>query len=139
MDLIDFELGKSNKKISKESLEQITKFRNKLLLQSNKENYFGKLIYDTKNKEYGFVVGQFDSIDPEKKGKKRRLLLVTRGDEDFRVRYTEENFVKELRDVVDTVSINTCSQNINYYCQEQCIMECSEQCALFKYKVNGDK
>lgn len=130
-------LGKASNKISKELLDKLVDFRNSLLLHTDRENYFGRLVYDTKNKEYGIIIGPFTSIIPEKKGKKR-LLLVTMGDEDFRVRYTEQHSVKYLKDCIDDITWETSKQSINYFCKEQCIMECSDQCALFKFKNKHD-
>lgn len=137
MDLDLVNLGKARNKLSKELLEKLVDFRDSLLLHTDRENYFGRLVYDTKNMEYGIIIGPFTSIDPEKKGKKR-LLLVTLGDEDFRVRYTEQHSVKYLRDCVDDITGKTSKQSINYFCKEQCIMECSDQCALFKFKNKHD-
>lgn len=133
MDLGQVDLGKACNKPSKELLNKLVDFRNSLLLHTDRENYFGRLVYDTKNKEYGIIIGPFASINLEKKGKKR-LLLVTLGDEDFRVRYTEQHSVKYLKDYIDDIIGKTSIQGINYFCKEQCIMECSDQCALYKFK-----
>lgn len=133
MDLDQVNLGKACNKPSKELLDKLVDFRNSLLLHTDRENYFGRLVYDTKNKEYGIIIGPFTSIIPEKKDKKR-LLLVTLGDEDFRVRYTEQHKVKYLKDCIDDITEKTSKQCISYFCEEQCIMECSDQCALFKFK-----
>ena len=133
MDLDQVNLGEACNKLSKELLDKLVDFRNSLLLHTDRENYFGRLVYDTKNKEYGIIIGPFASINLDKKGKKR-LLLVTLGDEDFRVRYTEQHKVKYLKDCIDDIAGKTSKQSINYFCEEQCIMECSDQCALFKFK-----
>ena len=132
MDLDQVDLGKACNKPSRELLNKLVDFRNSLLLHTDRENYFGRLAYDTKNKEYGIIIGPFTSINPKKKDK--RLLLVTLGDEDFRVRYTEQHKVKYIRDYVDSTVGQTSIQSINYFCKEQCIMECSNQCELYKFK-----
>lgn len=132
MDLDQVDLGKACNKPSRELLNKLVDFRNSLLLHTDRENYFGRLAYDTKNKEYGIIIGPFTSINPKKKDK--RLLLVTLGDEDFRVRYTEQHKVKYIRDYVDNTTGQTSIQSINYFCKEQCIMECSNQCELYKFK-----
>lgn len=137
LDLTQVDLGKACNKPRKELLDKLVDFRNSLLLHTDRENYFGRLVYDTKNKEYGIIIGPFTSINPEKKGRKR-LLLVTLGDEDFRVRYTEQHCVKYLRDCIDDTIGKTSKQSISYFCKEQCIMECSDQCELFKFKNKHD-
>lgn len=137
MELDQVDLGKACNKPSEELLYKLVDFRNSLLLHTDRENYFGRLVYDTKNKEYGIIIGPFVSINLDKKSKKR-LLLVTLGDEGFRVRYTEQHSVKYLRDCIDDITGRTSKQSISFFCKEQCIMECSDQCALFKFKNKHD-
>ena len=133
MDLDRIDIDEISKKINKELLNKLLDFRDSLLLHAGRDDYFGRLVYDTRNKEFGFIIGPFTSIDPEKDNEKR-LLLVTLGDSDFRVRYTRKHNVRFLKDSIDNTIGITSRQSINYYCKEQCIMECSDQCALFKFK-----
>lgn len=113
-------------------LKELLDFRNKFLFHKDHENYLGRLVWDIKNKEYGFIVGPFERQNETSD----RVLLITRwkaeDGEGFRVRYTRPRDLRYLKD--DLARISTAQQDLTAFCNEQCIMECSEQCALFKYK-----
>ena len=119
--------------------DKLISYRNKML-SGNKDVdcRLGKLAYDTKNREFGFIIGPMKFKKDEYIEKTNsmirieRFLMVTIDEttDDFRIRYPNKNNIitfpeEENLDV---------SSDLALFCKDQCIFECSEDCVLYKYR-----
>ena len=115
----------------------VKEFRDKLLFHNDKDLFLGKLVLDLRDGELGFIVGPFEKKDAFGSIDTDRCLLVTL-DKDtggFRVRYPKKRDVRIIPEDDSFDSIKpTCQQDLNTFCNELCIMDCSELCTLYKYK-----
>ena len=99
---------------------------------------FGDIVLDTKNKELGFVIGPFEiygNIDGVQSGQKQRLYLVatfSRTDSKYRVRYVPDNFLESIN--LEPKESELRKNDLEMFCSNQCIMDCSSECLLWKYK-----
>ena len=50
-----------------------------------------------------------------------------------RIRYVNKNYLRKLEERIDTMS------DLDIFCSKQCIHDCSDLCALYKYKRVRDK
>ena len=115
-------------------------YRNKML-SGNKDVdcCLGKLAYDTKNREFGFIIGPMkfkqDKVIEKTNSMVRieRFLMVTidRTTDDFRIRYPNKNNIITFPE--EEVNLNV-SSDLALFCNDQCIFECSEDCVLYKYR-----
>lgn len=122
----------------------------------------GSLVYIPKHKEVGFLVGPLDvfgkfSVDDEiqrPSGKQLKTterlryeigthLVITVPDKDaedptkyLRIRYVKEKDLVSLGIDLSEVIKPRYTSDLSKFCGKQCIMECSEDCVLWKYKKN---
>lgn len=117
----------------------------------------GSLVLDTRDNEIGFVIGPINMYGDIKKDscgsklshtsltsdKKTTMLVVTRvmGDlsserrSNFRVRYVKQEYLTALKVEENNFEQSTSSiSDLNAFCGSQCIMECTSECKLYKYK-----
>ena len=125
----------------------------KKVMELKKEDYpgtfeQGDLVYDEKNHEHGIVLGEKpdpDVIDEQsRKGRTRTktyviLTITARQEEEgeglkTRVRYTNSRYLREIKDSMKDNSL----ADLDVFCGHQCIMECSDDCVLRKYKRTRD-
>ncbi len=108
----------------------------------------GDLVYDEKNSEHGIILGEMpypDMVDEQmRRGRIRSktyiiLTLTTKSKEEgeglkTRIRYTNSRF---LRGIEDSMKDNSLA-DLDIFCGHQCIMDCSDDCILRKYKRTRD-
>lgn len=121
----------------------------------------GDLVIDMKDNEIGFVVGPIylSSDDDNLKfynafkkvisksinDKKKRYLLVTLGEVidnesgnpktgTYRVRYVKEKYITRLDFINKNNNKPDNLSDLEKYCKYQCLLECSSNCYLYKYK-----
>lgn len=122
--------------------DRLVSYRKKML-SGNKDVdcCLGKLAYDMKNKEYGFIIGPMKFKRDSELEKRNpgvnieRFLMVTlsKDDDDFRIRYPNKNNLITFPDNERESSFGV-SSDLELFCRDQCIFECSEGCVLYKYK-----
>ena len=115
----------------------------------------GSIVFDTRDCEIGFVVGPVDVFGVTKRTyvTSNKLetgdsyyIIITKVDKDdsnrlekdsfnFRVRYIKRKSLLPLKldSNIDDLSNNSTS-DLDIFCSNQCIMECSSECKLYKYK-----
>lgn len=109
----------------------------------------GKLVFDIRDREFGFVVGPISLVERDNvirvsnslvDPKRQIFLIVTKNNiknnsesvvQDFRVRYIRGGDLIPL-DVEK--KDNNGIEDLNRFCNSQCIMECGKDCILYKYK-----
>lgn len=109
----------------------------------------GKLVFDIRDKEFGFLVGPISleernnmiKVSNSLADPKRQIfLIVTKINvknisdsvvQDFRVRYIRGRDLIPL-DIEERNSNGI--EDLNRFCNSQCIMECGKDCILYKYK-----
>lgn len=104
----------------------------------------GDLVYDEKNKEYGILLSVkpeidstirfsiFDKIPLQTFPTSHTCVILTysKGDNNtVRVRYTNSRQLTRIEG-------ETRPNDIDKHCQEECIMECSKDCSLWKYRTS---
>lgn len=136
---------------------QLRSIRGKTSNPRNEENSFehGDLVYDMRNEEHGVVLGEMPDVDNiiaqisnittprmvdyavqdySSKGagnsKTYIVLTITTKDDKWktRIRYSNGH---NLRLVQES---NTPTSDLEIFCSQQCIMDCSADCVLRKYK-----
>lgn len=109
----------------------------------------GKLVFNSRDREIGFVVGPISLVERDNvikvsnsliDPKRQIFLIVTKNNiednsgsvvQDFRVRYIKG---------IDLIPLdiekkeNNGIDDLNKFCNSQCIMECGKDCILYKYK-----
>lgn len=127
--------------------------RCKKVVELRKEDYpgtfeQGDLVYDEKNFEHGIILGEKPEPDivneQMRKGRTRSrtyivLTLTTKSESDgeglkTRVRYTNARFLRGIKDSMKDNSL----ADLDKFCGHQCIMDCSDDCILRKYKRTRD-
>lgn len=115
----------------------------------------GDIVWSEKNKEYGIVLGvkpietgeyllekmekksMFDGIKFSRFPEKDCCILLTLSQDthpglyEARVRYTGSQYLEKAEVVSEEVETLS---DLNQHCQNECFMECSEDCSLWKYK-----
>ena len=106
----------------------------------------GKLIFNKRDKELGFVVGPIALVERNNKLRVTNslrdfndeiFLIVSKNkrtdspQQDYRVRYVKGRDLIPL-DVEERKTNGT--DDLNKFCNTQCIMECGKDCILYKYK-----
>lgn len=117
----------------------------------------GSLVLDTRDNEIGFVIGpinMYGDIEKDSCGsklshasltsdKKATMLVVTRvigglsseRRSNFRVRYVKREYLTALKVEENNFEQSTSSiSDLDAFCGSQCIMECTSECKLYKYK-----
>jgi len=129
-----------------DTIKLIKKLRD-LMLVSDPIYTIGKLVYIKSANEYGFIIGPMamgtdttniiSSIfcDVKEEVKLDRILVVTFGkqDERARVRYSKKKDIQFLDNSDDKNDISIANSDIELFCNNQCIFECSEDCIFWKY------
>lgn len=158
--------GKTDDQLVKE-LSYLMKAREEISnfsYSSNPDFYQGSLVYNYRNNEVGFVVGPLDVWGKETlecndifqkisrsydSVKSRTYLIVSMGENYenidlskpslasslYRIRYV---FGKHLKPLKIEKSRNYIS-DIETFCNNQCIMECSDTCVWYKYRMKVTK
>ena len=125
------------------------------LISTNPDSEFkiGDAVFDRKNQEFGIVL--FKKPRELYKDTKEKwlvedkmestvfvVLTISLSDQNeqkltFRVRYTPAAFLQLMKDVDNPISFDK-NTDLNFFCNNQCILICSEECALYKHsqKVN---
>ena len=139
--------------IQKEARDEIVNFTS----SSNPNLYQGSLVLDTKDQELGFVIGPLDVWGRNNhlhqnqriitRGKNNTYLLVTipnnkeNSEEESKIYYSQLNNQFRIRYVnkanilpIEVEPERRSLDDLGKFCNEQCIMECSESCVLWKYK-----
>lgn len=137
----------------KEARDEIVNFTS----SSNPNLYQGSLVLDTKDQELGFVIGPLDVWGRNNhlhqnqriitRGKNNTYLLVTipnnkgNSEEESKISYSQLNNQFRIRYVnkanilpIEVEPERRSLDDLGKFCNEQCIMECSESCVLWKYK-----
>lgn len=136
---------------------QLRSTRGKTSNPYKEENSFehGDLVYDMRHEEHGVVLGEMPDVDNiiaqisnittprmvdysvqtyESKGagnsKTYIVLTITTKDEKLktRIRYSNGNYLRLVQES------NTPTSDLEIFCSQQCIMECTADCVLRKYK-----
>lgn len=156
LDQIKQELGLSEIDEALPIIQSCIDARDKILSEDtiDLDYKMGSLVLDTRDGEIGFIIGPLDIVERkskltsslEKINKKTTFLIVTRSRESysgddlglvstppnqkFRVRYVKREFLVPLKieEPKDTVS------DLDTFCNSQCIMECTSECKLYKYR-----
>lgn len=140
----------------KEARDEIVNFTS----SSDPNLYQGSLVLDTKDQELGFIIGPLDVWGRNNhlhqnqriltRGKNNTYLLVTipnnkenseegskiyysqlnNLNSQFRIRYVNKANILPIEVEPERRSLD----DLGKFCNEQCIMECSESCVLWKYK-----
>ena len=136
----------TNGEDTKEIIDLIKKC--KRVLELRKEAYSdvfeqGDLVYDMKNQEHGVVVGEKpedgvidQQITPVSLARRSRtyvVLTITTDEEGgmkTRIRYSNYRNLRSIQESLKDHSLT----DLETFCSSQCIMDCSEDCALIKYK-----
>ena len=116
-----------------EARDKITKFK-----CSDPNFYYGSLVFDIKNYEIGFIVGPIDIYKSSISEDNQVYLVVTLpkleensdSGTNFRVRYTKKSLLKPI----ELEQPRRPADDLSEFCNKQCIMDCSEDCALWKYR-----
>lgn len=131
--------------MSEDIRRKLIQERNKMLLNNKDVDCkLGKLAFNKKTMEYGFIIGPFSYLtDIEKTSKKyhpsvnieRLLMVVIKKDGGFGVRYPSKTSIITFPDREGETGkdINS-SSDLEKFCSNQCIFECSSDCVLFKYR-----
>lgn len=130
--------------ISEEIRRKLIKERDRMLFKNKDVDCkLGKLAYNKKTQEYGFIIGPFSYLtDMERVSKKynpsvnfeRLLMVVIKRDGEFGVRYPNKNSLITFPDREGEDGDNNSSSDLEKFCNSQCIFECSSDCVLFKYR-----
>ena len=65
---------------------------------------------------------------------------VEKGTPDFRVRYTNTRNLKKINTFSDKIlKTSTGVSDLENHCQNECFLDCSEECSLWKYKKGTKK
>lgn len=108
----------------------------------------GELVYDERTSEHGVVLGElpdFDILSQQTskvlstKSRTRKYIVLTittdqeTGARKARIRYVNSHYLRLIPEK-DRNSMT----DLDTFCSEQCIQECSDVCALYKYKRVAD-
>ena len=118
--------------IPKEELVKLLKLRKDMLISPKSGKYtLGRLVFDNKNQEFGFIIGPMKLSDDAD-----RVLLVTLGEDGPRVRYSRLKSISVYEDITEGINDldSTIRSDVFDFCDKLCIHECSELCTLYKYK-----
>lgn len=116
----------------------------------------GDLVYDEKNAEYGILLGIKPMIEAGEgvinfianKAIQEKINLQTFpehhtciimtisldkniGRQTARIRYTNSKYLKRIEEIHEEVQTLT---DLDCHCQNECFLECSPECSLWKYK-----
>lgn len=120
----------------------------------------GDLVYDEKNAEYGILLGIKPIIDEDGEGRMINMLTQKSNfdkipltgfpeshvcivqtiskDEKLcpiaRIRYTNSKYLKRIEEIHEEVQTLS---DLDCHCQNECFLECSPECSLWKYKMFG--
>lgn len=137
-------------------INQCIQARDRILSDEYSDFKPGSLVLDTRDNEIGFVIGpinMYGDINTDsfvkllhnaKVSKENTtMLVVTRvigGLENerrsnFRVRYVKRNYLIPLKIEENNLNYSTNSvSDLDTFCGSQCIMECTSECKLYKYR-----
>lgn len=120
----------------------VIKMRDYVCLRDRVAEYeFGDLVIDTRDKELGFIIGPFTidddiktAIERQKEQKHLIYLIVTyfNKDKKYRVRYVPDRFLEPIN--LEPKGSELRKNDLEMFCSNQCIMDCSSECLLWKYK-----
>lgn len=121
----------------------------------------GDLVYDEKNAEYGILLGikpmieagegminmlaqksGLDKINLQTFPESHTCIIMTIskdekiGYQTARIRYTNSKYLKRIEEIHEEVQTLT---DLDCHCQNECFLECSPECSLWKYKTSGSK
>ncbi len=130
-----------------EIISLIKKCRRVLKMKADYGQFqYGDLVYDEKNNEHGIIIGekpdiatideQLGILQSSRRTKTYLVLTITEDDsidegKKTRIRYTNSRYLRSIPDSLEDNSIT----DLELFCSKQCIMECSEDCILKKYKT----
>ena len=130
------------------------KSRETLLGKSDLILKTGDIVFDEVNNEYGIILGikpiasgewlldrmveaaNFDNINFSKFPDKNTCILLTlwenkeTGMVESRVRYTNSRYLSRIEKDLKDSQIT----DLDFHCQNECFMECSKECSLWKYR-----
>lgn len=103
----------------------------------------GDLVIDTRDRELGFVVGPFTMMSDsdtktaiqrqaEQKGLMYLTVTYSNIDKRYRVRYVPNRFLEPI--YLEPKESELRKSDFEKFCENQCIMDCSSECLLWKYK-----
>ena len=137
---------------------QLTQF---ISTKPDLEFKIGDVVFDRKNGEFGIILFKKPRDIKKDEIKKEHLtnkhiagnridstvfvvLTLSKQEADpenlqFRIRYTSHAFLQHISGVDNLINFDKTS-DLNNFCNNQCILACSEECALYKYslKTNTD-
>ena len=121
----------------------------------------GDLVYDEKNAEYGILLGikpiigagegminmlaqksTFDKIPLTGFPESHTCIVMTLSKDErigawtARIRYTSSKYLSRTEEIHEEVQTLT---DLDTHCQNECFLECSPECSLWKYKTSGSK
>lgn len=120
----------------------------------------GDLVYDEKNAEYGILLGirpiivgegminhlaqkaTFDKIPLTGFPESHTCIVQTISKDEkigcpiARVRYTNSRYLSRIEEIHKEVQTLT---DLECHCQNECFLECSPECSLWKYKTSSSK
>lgn len=139
-------------------INQCIQARNRILSEEYSDFKPGSLVLDTRDNEIGFVIGpinMYGDIDTDSfvklshnakvSDKNTTMLVVTvtrvigglenERRSNFRVRYVKRSYLTPLKVEENNLDYSTNSvSDLDTFCESQCIMECTSECKLYKYR-----
>ena len=119
----------------------------------------GDLVYDEKNAEYGILLGikpiieagegminmlaqksTLDKIPLTGFPESHTCIVQTISKDEkigcpiARIRYTKSSYLKRIEEIHEEVQTLS---DLDCHCQNECFLECSPECSLWKYKTSG--
>ena len=118
----------------------------------------GDLVYDEKNAEYGILLGikpvivgegminmlaqksTLDKIPLSSFPESHTCIVQTISKDEkigcpiARIRYTSSKYLSRIEEIHEEVQTLT---DLDCHCQNECFLECSPECSLWKYKTSG--
>ena len=135
--------------LTKEKLEKVLRSMKLITTDLDAELAHGDIVFDSKNSEFGVVLSKKPlNIEEFNKVSSAPYVLLTlsrdgdEGDYIFRVRYTHPKNIRRLEssDIIPGKGEKEITKDMRKFCKDFCIMDCGEDCALYKYtRKNGKK
>lgn len=133
-----------------DELKKILRLAKLILTRKDNPLKLGEIVFDERDHEFGVVLGEkpngnmlyASGLEDHKKLLYRNYLVMTLTEDDgnlnFRVRYLNSGMITRI-DVGQKVGENDLKGSIKalsdleFFCKYQCLLECDEECALWKY------
>lgn len=117
--------NKNDLNLDQSEIDKISNLRNNVIYNTTTKHKPGDIVYNCRDKEYGFIVGLYPDRSSKERGNVYFVVTYRNDAAEAGIRYVQEKFIVSIRSTSEEIPKGIMTD----FCNNYCIMDC-DTCPL---------